>query len=425
MDLSIIVPVYNSNKYLGSCLQSICSQIKKNVEIILINDCSKDNSLQISKRFKKKYNFINLTSLKKNKGVSFCRNLGLKKSKGKFIFFVDSDDLLPKNTIQNITKQIKSSPNVDLFFHKNIKIPKNEIDSNQFVIKKKKNSILENIKNFESFRATCWNFIIKKDFLIKNKIFFKKIITFEDQVFVSQILCQESNYKIINKVYYKWRNYETNTLGKKIGYLTASSCLKILIEISKMIKNEKIKLNSINKKFLISRAKFSLIRFFQNILICDSMELEKLNASIKKNKMQLKSLSILGDYKTLSKPLTDLQTKNLKLINKEKISNIIKKNLNNKKIILICLGYYGKIILKVLKKLTKKIDLIIDNNKQFNGKSEDKIKIKNYLFLKKNIKKYQEHTLAICQNKKKEIYLIKKRLLNMKFNKKNITHIEL
>ena len=319
MDLSIIVPVYNSNKHLASCLQSICGQIKKNIEIILINDSSKDNSLQIIKKFKKKYNFITLIDLKKNKGVSFCRNLGLKKSMGKFIFFVDSDDLLPKNAIQNIIKQIKSSPDLDLFFHKNIKIPKNEIDSNQFIIKKKTNSILENIKNFEGFRATCWNFIIKREFLINNKIFFKKIITFEDQVFVSQILCQVSNYKIINKVYYKWRNYETNTLGKKIGYLTASSCLKILIEISKLIKNKRIKLNSINKKFLISRAKFSLIRFFQNILICDSRELDKLNAYIKTNKIQLKSLSILGNYKTLSKPLIELQTKNLKLINNKKI----------------------------------------------------------------------------------------------------------
>ncbi len=137
-DLSIIIPIYNSGQHLESCLNSITKQVKKKIEIILINDKSTDNSYKICKIYKKKHKFIKLINLAKNKGVSFCRNLGLKKSKGRFIFFIDSDDLLNQNSLNKIQNQILKFPNTDLFFHKNLKFPKKEIDSNQFILNKKK-----------------------------------------------------------------------------------------------------------------------------------------------------------------------------------------------------------------------------------------------------------------------------------------------
>ena len=69
----------------------------------------------------------------------------------------------------------------------------------------------------------------------KINFFLKNITTFEDQVFVSQILCLSKHFKILHEVNYIWRNYETNSLGKLTGYLTALSCLKILFQISNFI----------------------------------------------------------------------------------------------------------------------------------------------------------------------------------------------
>ena len=67
--LSIIVPVYNIKKYLKGCLNSICEQVRKNVEVIIVNECSTDGSIKICKNFAKKYNFIRLKNLKKNTRV--------------------------------------------------------------------------------------------------------------------------------------------------------------------------------------------------------------------------------------------------------------------------------------------------------------------------------------------------------------------
>ena len=97
---SIIIPVYNSEKYVSSSVKSILKQSfsKNRYEIILINDCSNDNSKLIIENLKKKFKFIKVINNKKNYKVSYCRNIGLKKAKGKYILFLDSDDELKKNS---------------------------------------------------------------------------------------------------------------------------------------------------------------------------------------------------------------------------------------------------------------------------------------------------------------------------------------
>ena len=109
-DLSIIIPVFNANKYLSKALKSVCKQINKknrnSVEIILIDDYSKDDSKNICLNFKKRFNFIKFFRNKKNFGVSKTRNIGIKKSNGKYILFLDSDDLLEEISVKKLLYEI-------------------------------------------------------------------------------------------------------------------------------------------------------------------------------------------------------------------------------------------------------------------------------------------------------------------------------
>lgn len=91
--VSIIVPVYNVEKYLAKCLDSLVNQTLKDIEIICINDGSTDNSLEILNTYAQKDSRITIID-KKNEGVSAARNTGLNISKGEYIMFVDSDDYL-------------------------------------------------------------------------------------------------------------------------------------------------------------------------------------------------------------------------------------------------------------------------------------------------------------------------------------------
>ena len=91
--VSIVVPVYNCENYIERCIKSLLEQTYKNIEIILINDGSKDRSLDICKKYSNIDKRIVIID-KKNEGVSKARNTGIKKSNGKFISFVDADDLI-------------------------------------------------------------------------------------------------------------------------------------------------------------------------------------------------------------------------------------------------------------------------------------------------------------------------------------------
>ena len=105
MLISVVVAVYNVEKYIGWCLESIVNQTYKNLQIICVNDGSKDSSLQILEEYAKKDPRIEIVS-QPNGGLSAARNAGMKVAKGEFITFVDGDDELKKNAIERVVAHI-------------------------------------------------------------------------------------------------------------------------------------------------------------------------------------------------------------------------------------------------------------------------------------------------------------------------------
>ena len=124
--VSIIIPVYNVQKYLRKCLDSIVNQTFKNIEIIIINDGSSDNSLNICKEYSKKDKRINIIN-KHNEGVSKARNTGLLYATGEYISFIDSDDWVEQNMIEELYNSITSNK-ADLCICNFIKENKNKRD---------------------------------------------------------------------------------------------------------------------------------------------------------------------------------------------------------------------------------------------------------------------------------------------------------
>ena len=104
--VSVIIPVYNSSKYIKECIESVINQTYKNLEIIVIDDRSTDNSVEIIKSIKDKR--IKLIEQEKNMGVAIARNKGIKASNGDYICFLDSDDYWYKNKIEKQIKFIKN-----------------------------------------------------------------------------------------------------------------------------------------------------------------------------------------------------------------------------------------------------------------------------------------------------------------------------
>ncbi len=107
--VSIIIPVYNSEKYLPKCLDSVCNQTLKDIEIICVNDCSPDGSLAILQEYAKSDNRIKLINFTENKGASAARNAGIRTARGEYIGFVDSDDFVDWNFYEKLYTKAKET----------------------------------------------------------------------------------------------------------------------------------------------------------------------------------------------------------------------------------------------------------------------------------------------------------------------------
>jgi len=426
--LSIIVPIHNSEKFLSACLKSICLQINQNTEVILVNDASTDDSLKICKKFEKKFSFVKLINLKINLGVGYARNIGIDSSLGEYLCFVDSDDLLLKGTINNIHRNIKSFNETDIFILKNLNlknksIKKSEIDQTQKfnpLIKDEK-SIVNFTKNFYEFRATCWNFIVKKSFLYFNDISFKKIKVAEDWVFVSQIICLANNFKLIKEPGYVHRMTEIDTLGKNIGYTLVISHIKVIYELGKFFNLYKYLLNDQKIRYLIKISNYAAEGIFSNIIICNKNEIKKISNLMKIYRTEFLILSEYGlkNFNFLLKKNIDFYFTQYK----SKKNMVVKKKINkirNKQIILFCVGKYGRSVLKNLIVLGAKVSTLIDNNKLFIDQKLENLRINSPTFLKKNLKKYTNHKIFVCNQQPGVFYKIKKQLLKIGIKNKNI-----
>ena len=163
---SIIVPVYNVEEYIDKCLKSIFNQTYKDFEVIVVDDGTEDNSMDIVN----KYDVIVVKE--KNSGLSTARNNGVKKAKGEYLLFVDSDDYLEKDLLKNINDNLSDNPDVLRFQIKEVDADKetnyNEegFDTTNGVDAFNKISKYHYIEN-------AWAYAIKRDFYLKQLIFFE------------------------------------------------------------------------------------------------------------------------------------------------------------------------------------------------------------------------------------------------------------
>lgn len=200
MNLSIIIPTYNCEKYLKSCLDSIFEEIDCFVEVILIDDGSTDSSANIYNSYKNK-NFKIYKNV--NSGVSFSRNFGIKQAAGKYIMFVDSDDTLRSGWYEKINNVIKSE-NFDIcYFLKEISFSteKNEIIKQTLGINSR--------DNFSS----VWSKLYSRNLINNHNIFFnEKVINGEDLLFNLQAITKGKKLKFECYSFYEYRiNFSSAT----------------------------------------------------------------------------------------------------------------------------------------------------------------------------------------------------------------------
>lgn len=250
--VSVIVPVYNAEKTIKRCVQSIIDQTYSNIEVIAINDGSNDKSLRIIEEIKaldKRIYVIN----KENTGVSDTRNIGINSAKGQWIMFVDADDYIDANTIEEMYNNRKK----DILVGINYKIifPKKTIYEEQEGFYYQKQKVINDII-LGNFPGHIWRFLFKKE-ILKKIHFDVNTYYMEDTLFLVNYLKYVDGIYIVEKSYY---NYVFN--NKSI----TNSKENIIQNIKKINYSVNVIQNVVNREYQIEHIENKICRWKMRLL---------------------------------------------------------------------------------------------------------------------------------------------------------------
>ena len=287
-DISIIVPIFNAEKYLQKSIDSLLYQEEVDLEIILVNDGSTDNSKKIINNYKKYKNIKIINQEHSNAGVA--RNKGLKIAKGEYIAFLDADDYFQKKAFTNILKELEKEKNVDVtIFGAQCY---NEASERTTLIKDSitiKNCPLKNPFSpedmnkylFNSFQFWAWNKIYKREMILKNKIEFQDVERSNDAKFVASSLLHAKKIKVLNKYLIVHRighgtNTQANNVEKPLEFWKAYKEVKK--EVEKIEKDD----YSMFEQSLLNKLLIGIIDYLDSVK-SNPIVYDKVKMHIKKN----------------------------------------------------------------------------------------------------------------------------------------------
>jgi len=256
---SIIIPMYNTEKYIDKCLSSVFSQTFKDYEVVVVNDGSTDRSLSIAQTYK--CTIIN----QNNMGLSVSRNNGVKKAKGDYIIFLDSDDYIEKDLLKEINKSLKNNPDLVRFQIQDVKDNK--------VIKKyieEKFYGYFGVKAFDKivkyhYVENAWCYAIKRKYYLKEKFEFAPGMVHEDFGLIPLIIMKSSLVNSIDYIGYNYVQRSTSIMSNK-NYSMVKKKVNDFYNHYKFLMREIDKLDVDSKIFK---------SFISNSLILKICELEK------------------------------------------------------------------------------------------------------------------------------------------------------
>ena len=393
--ISFILTVYNKEPFINQCLKSLnelnkFKEIKNKFEIIAINDCSSDGSLKKLKFWETKIPNLKLINNNKNMGVSKSRNIGIIKSKSKYLFFIDSDDFIISKNFKEIISNKKIFKDDLLIFYNTILTNKSLVTPK--IKRTRSKSIFNSIVDItNSTRFNVWKFLFCKEFLLKKKIFFKEdLYQNEDWVFIAETVSKNPKYNLIKKHLYCYNHNLNESLTTKILKKNFLNSIKTYYYLKRISSN-------IYSKKLIDL----MVKEIIEILLSDAFLLKKKEI----NKYQ-KKYSFLGKIFKRN------------IIYRNQISR------RGKKILIFCAGRFGRTLTRFLpkKQIGKKI--VIDQNIGLYNKKYNKFIVKDFTFFLKNKKIFNNYDFAICNLDSEISKLIKKKIITSKINNNRIINFE-
>lgn len=279
---SFIVPVYNTEKYLKKCLDSLVNQTYKDFEIILVNDGSTDKSSSIISKYQKKYKNIIVID-KENEGLSMARNRGVQKSSGKYIIFVDSDDYVSNKLLEEVDKKIDDN---DI-----LRFQIATEDEEYTKINEYHEEGFESMCGYDAFKylssyhfvEPAWCYVIRKNYYIENKFSFKKGVYHEDFGLIPYVIYKARKVKSIDYIGYHYVQRNGSIMNNNDYKKTVKKAFDMLEQYKTM----RLFAKNINRK---NNLDDYFLSYISNSVIVKARELKKDEKKVYIN--ELKKLNV-------------------------------------------------------------------------------------------------------------------------------------
>ena len=288
--VSVIIPVYNTSKYIEKCLDSIVNQTMKDIEIIVINDGSTDNSKEVIMNYINKHEATKIKYYeKKNGGLSDSRNYGVRKATGKYISFIDSDDYINENLYKNLEKYMDDE--VDL-----IKFKMQTVDENNKLIEKLDGPTFEACNGEEAFQKLCTEdfflevaciYLYKRSFFLENN-FKYEIGTYHEDFGLTPFVIARANSVVSTNEFGYYYLQSDNSIMRNEDYN------KTIKKANDVLKHYDNAIKRINESVISKKTKILLKRYYTNTVILKAKELKD-----KEQEKYLKELKQRKLYKNI------------------------------------------------------------------------------------------------------------------------------
>lgn len=304
--VSVIIPVYNTELYLDRCLTSAICQTLQDIEMIVVNDASTDRSLQIIQKFQKKDQRIQLINFRKNKGSGIGRNTALKRAKGRYILFLDSDDWLEPFAAQRAyEKAIATKVELVLFGYNELV----DLGIGKRIVSQQLPTYDTNDHNFlkyflaqrKGFSSVPWVYLYSKKMLLNNQIYFSEGIYFEDVYFTLKVICQIKKIAVISDVsLYNYRLMRKNSVTGKLTKKKIEDLYTAHLHIKDFL-NEKGIFKKYEKEYLIRFLVYCVMYSFNHYLSMSKKEKDKelnffMRSLRKSHVMNIDSINVLNEF---------------------------------------------------------------------------------------------------------------------------------
>lgn len=294
---SIILPVYNKEEFVAQAIESVLNQEYKNLELIVINDGSTDNSLYICEGYKHQDARVTIIN-QENSGLSKSRNVGIEKSNGKYIIFLDADDYLEKNCLSTFINYEEEIEDIFICSFKRIFPNGNSRIFNRFknLYPKVNGSgqlILKEMYETNIYESSVWTNIYGREFINKNNLFFTNGLIHEDEEWLIKALLIAKRVKVLDMILYNTRAGVQNSIINSINYKKNISKILISDNILKFISNVKFEDTELEKILKLGMTSFYIkavigCNIFNNNERKDILKLAREKKYILKNVVSIK-----------------------------------------------------------------------------------------------------------------------------------------